>query len=152
MNLSTLSRLKMQLDCLPELLGSTSAEALRRRPISEKWSAHENLAHLLRHHEVMLQRIQRMLSEDGPQLDRYSAEEDPDWPACAALSPSIVIEKLRVSRERLITTIERLTPEQMARTGIHSRMGLLPLSAWLEFFILHEAHHLYLVFLLVHGA
>ena len=152
MNLSTLSRLKTQLDCLPEALGSASVEVLLRRSLPGKWSAHENLAHLVRHHEVMLQRIQRILSEDPPKLDRYSAEEDPDWPACAALSPGIAIERLRVSRERLIATIERLTPDQMARTGIHSRMGPLSLSAWLEFFLLHEAHHLYLVFLRVRGA
>jgi hypothetical protein len=35
-----------------------------------------------------------------------------------------------------------LTDEQLARIGMHTRLGELTLLQWLEFFLLHEAHHL----------
>jgi hypothetical protein len=151
-NPSQLSRLQNQLDSLPEVLGLATPEELSRWPASGKWSAHENLAHLLRHHQIMMERIRRILSEDAPQLERYSAEDDPEWPRYTALPTNAVLDQLRSHRKHLITLVEELTPEQMGRKGVHSRMGALPLSAWLEFFLVHEGHHLYLAFLRARGA
>lgn len=151
MNSSTTSRLKTQLDCLSDVLGSAPPQALSQRTASGKWSALENLAHLIRHHEIMLERIRRILDEDAPALDRYNAEEDPDWPRCAALPLAEILEQLQANRQRLIAIVDRLTPEQMSRTGIHARMGPMPLSTWLEFFLLHEGHHLYTTLLRARG-
>lgn len=152
MNSTTLSRLKTQLDCLPEIIGEANPEELRLRPPSGKWSAHENLAHLLRHHEIMIERIRKILSDDVTQLSRYSAEDDPEWPRYSALSTTEVVEQLRANRKRLVEMVEKLTPEQMRRVGVHARMGKMALSAWLEFFLLHEGHHLYIAFLRARGA
>jgi uncharacterized damage-inducible protein DinB len=152
MNPSTLSRLMNQLDGLPEVLGSAPPQALRRHPASGKWSAHENLAHLVRHHEIMLERVRRILAEDAPRLDPYRAEDDPEWPRYAALSTAEALNQLRTNRRRLIAAVEKLTPEEMSRTGVHTRMGPMALSTWLEFFLLHEAHHLYVALLRARGA
>jgi uncharacterized damage-inducible protein DinB len=148
----TASLLLNQLDSLPEILGAATAEDLCRRPASGKWSAHENLAHLLRLHEVMIERIRRILSEDEPTLDRYSAEGDPDWPRYVALPTNAVLDQLRSHRQRLVATVQELKPDQTGRLGVHSRMGPMPLSTWLEFFLVHEGHHLYLAFLRARGA
>lgn len=152
MNPSTLTRLRHQLDCLSDVLGSAAPDSLHDRPVSGKWSAHENLAHLVRVQDVMLSRVARILSEDSPRLDRYDAQSDPDWPRCAALSTDHVLEQLLTTRKRLIATIEKLSPGEMGRMGVHSRMGPMPLATWLEFFLVHEAHHLYLTFLRIRGA
>jgi hypothetical protein len=152
MNPYTLSRLVNQLDCLPDVLGSATPEALRQRPASGKWSAQENLAHLLRHHEITMQRVQRILFENAPRLEPYNADEDSDWPSYAAVDTSDLIERLRVTRNRLTALLQELTPEQMSRIGVHSRMGEMALSSWLEFFLVHEGRHLYLTFLRARGA
>lgn len=138
-----LARLRSQLDALPVVLGDGSEERLRRRPASGAWSAHENLAHVARHHEVMLERIERMLREDRPALSRYRAEEDPLWPAWVSRSPDDVMKALRLLRARLVARVESLSVEEAARIGVHSTFGPLPIAAWLDFFLLHEAHHLY---------
>src|SRR5579871_5231332 len=109
MSAGILSRLNTQLDCIPQVLASVPDQALRQRPASGKWSGHENLAHLLRHHEIMLERIRRIVSEDAPRLERYNADEDPEWPRYAALATADVLEQLRASRERLIATLEKLS-------------------------------------------
>ena len=36
-----------------------------------------------------------------------------------------------------------LTPEQLRRTGVHAKFGPMDVPRWLEFFLVHEAHHLY---------
>jgi len=46
------------------------------RPASGEWAARENLAHLARYHEVFINRIRGILTEDAPHLGRYRAEED----------------------------------------------------------------------------
>jgi len=139
------ARLRTQLDALPVAIGDASPERLQRRPSSGAWSAHENLAHLARHHEVMLERIERILAEERPPLPRYRAEEDPFWPAWQSRAPGDVLKALRELRASLVARAEFLSAEEAGRVGVHSAFGPLPLAAWLEFFLLHEAHHLYVV-------
>jgi uncharacterized damage-inducible protein DinB len=144
--LSVLGRLASQLEALPTVLGQAAAEELRRRPASGKWSVHENLAHLARHHDVFLQRLRRILDEASPVLPQYRAEDDPLWPQWAALPTDEVLARLQSLRAELVASVERLSEAELARTGVHSRFGPLSLAAWIEFFLVHEAHHLYTMF------
>ena len=142
---STLLRLETQLEVIPVLLGGTTPKAVLFRPPSGKWSAHENLAHLARHHEVFLERLSRILAENGPKLERYRAEDDSDWPDWSRLTTEEVLSRLRVFRTEIIHFIEGLSDEETNRVGIHPLFGEMSLSLWIEFFLLHEAHHLYVV-------
>jgi hypothetical protein len=143
---STLLRLRSQLDAIDVILDGVGEDALRRRPTSGKWSALENLAHLARHHEVFLDRVRRILVEDRPAFPRYRAEDDPDWSGWSDRPPADVRERLGESRRELIELVEALAPEDVARTAVHAVLGEMPLTLWIEFFLLHEAHHLYAVF------
>jgi DinB superfamily len=142
---SSSARLAGQLDCLPTLLEGANAEALRRRTRSGKWSVHENLAHLARHHAVVLDRVHRIMAEDRPALPRYAAEDDAEWPAWAALPTDEVLARLRRQRAELTALVGGLSDAQLARTAVHPTLGEMALPLWIEFFLLHEAHHLYVV-------
>jgi len=142
---SASARLATQLDSLRLLLGDTILAGITPRPASGKWSAHENLAHLARYHEVFLERLRCILSENAPRFARYRAEDDPEWPAWPARSPEEVIERLWALRSQLIAVVQGLGPQQMARTGVHPAFGEMNIPLWIEFFLLHEAHHLYAV-------
>jgi uncharacterized damage-inducible protein DinB len=135
-------RLLHQLDCLPVLIGTASPEKLEQCPDSGKWSAAQNLAHLARYHEIFFGRITRILAEERPEFQRYKAEEDDEWSSWMDLPFAQVAERLRQSRNHLIQVIERLDGSAFARTGIHPVFGEMTLLVWLEFFLLHEAHHL----------
>jgi len=143
---SSAARLATQLECLPALLEGVAPEALARRTRAGKWSVHENLAHLARHHAIVIERVKRILAEEGPALARYTAEDDPEWPAWAALPTTDVLAPLRTSRTELALLVTSLSDEQLARTGVHPAFGAMSLALWIEFFLVHEAHHLYLVF------
>jgi hypothetical protein len=90
-----------------------------------------------------------MLAEARPDLGRYRAESDADWPNWAALGLEDVLARLRRLRATLVERVEAMTPEQAARTGVHPVLGEMAIPLWLEFFLLHEAHHLYVVLGLV---
>jgi len=136
-------RLATQLDSLNLVLGNATPAALKTRPNSGKWSAHENLAHLVQHHHATMGRIRRILAEDRPQLPSYSAEKDPDWPALSAESTEEVRRKLLAARHEMLALTNGLSPEQSSRIGIHPALGPMTLAQWLDFFLIHEAHHLY---------
>jgi uncharacterized damage-inducible protein DinB len=135
--------LETQLESLPIILDGFSKEALDRRPIPDKWSARENLAHLARYNVMFLERIRRIRSEDGPLVTPYRAEQDPEWPQWAAKSTDVLLEQLRASRANIVATFETLSEAELMRTASHSRFGEMTLLEWMEFFLLHEAHHLF---------
>ena len=63
-NSTRLQRCETQLqDFLAETLRDVSTETLSVVKVPGKWSAHENLAHLARYHQVFLQRIDRILAK-----------------------------------------------------------------------------------------
>jgi hypothetical protein len=140
---STLLRLETQPNVIPLLLAGATPEATMTRPSSGQWSAHENLAHLARHQVVFLERLRRILSEPAPRLGRYLAEEDPDWPEWSRLSTEEVLGRHAAVRAEFIRLGKGLSQGDTSRVGIHPLFGEMSLDRWVEFFLLHEAHHLY---------
>jgi len=124
-------------------------ETLNAKPLAGKWSAHEQLAHLARYHQIFLQRIDRILSEQAPEFSRYRAEDDPDWPAWTSLPTPQLLVRISSMRAKLMARLRSLSDEDFERTGVHPKFGAMSLSLWLEFFLVHEAHHLYAVLQLV---
>jgi uncharacterized damage-inducible protein DinB len=147
---SRLQRCETQLqDFLATALPGVSTDALSRRPIPEKWSARENLAHLARYHQVFLERIERVLDESNPAFGRYRAEEDPEWPKWVDLPTDKVLAELASLRAKLIVKLRSLSEEDFRKTGTHPKFGEMSLALWLEFFLVHEGHHLLTVLGLV---
>jgi uncharacterized damage-inducible protein DinB len=142
---SQLVRLKTQLASVEVLFAGASPERIERRPASGKWSARENLAHIGRYHEIFLERVRRILAETSPQFARYRAEEDPGWQEWASKPREAVRSQLAALRLKLVERTEGLQASDYARVGIHSAFGEMTLSVWVEFFLVHEAHHLYVI-------
>src|SRR6185312_12396877 len=66
-NASRLQRCETQLqDFLAEALRGVQPDSLSATMIPGKWSAHQNLAHLARYHQIFLERINRILAEEAP--------------------------------------------------------------------------------------
>jgi uncharacterized damage-inducible protein DinB len=147
---SRLQRCETQLqDFLAVALSGISLDTLRASPVSDKWSAHEQLAHLARYHQIFLQRIDRILAEQAPEFPRYRAEDDPEWPAWKSLPTPQVLVRISSMRAKLIARLRSLSDEDFDRAGVHPKFGAMSLALWMEFFLVHEAHHLYAVLQLV---
>jgi len=149
-NQARLQRCETQLqDFLAVALSNVPLDSLSAKVVPGKWSAHEQLAHLARYHQIFLQRIDRILSEQAPEFPRYRAEEDPEWPAWSSLPAPQLLVRLSSMRAKLMARLRSLSDEDFERTGFHPKFGAMSLSLWLEFFLVHEAHHLYVVLQLV---
>jgi hypothetical protein len=146
-----LRRLETQLSALPTLLGGVPEKNLQTR-IGGRWSAAENVAHLGRYTDLTLERIERILAEDSPAFAPYRAEQDPEWPAWLARPLEDNLARLRWSRAALVARARSLTDADLARLGRHAQFGPLTLAAWLEFYLAHEGHHLYVIFKRARGA
>jgi uncharacterized damage-inducible protein DinB len=149
-NQARLQRCETQLhDFLSVALTGLPVDSLSAKVAPGKWSAHEQLAHIARYHQIFLERIDRILAEQAPEFPRYSAEQDPEWPAWSSLPAPQLLVRLSSMRAKLMARLQSLSEEDFERIGIHSRFGEMSLSLWLEFFLVHEAHHLYAVLQLV---
>ncbi len=145
---SLLERLEHGLDGLETLLGGSTSAQLKRRSLEGKWSAHQNLAHLGRYHEITLERLDRILSSsDTPRINRYRAEDDPEAASWFNMPTGGVLGEMREVRRVLFERCLRLTSSDLERLGLHPLFGPLSLRGWLEFFLVHEGHHLYLALL-----
>lgn len=137
------SRLTHQLASFLAWIASADPRDLAWTPPSGKWSALLNLAHIGRHHEVMRERLDRVLAEDNPSFPRYRETDDAGWSAWEALPAEETLRRLRERRDGFVSWLNGLSPDQWRRTGTHAKFGTMQVSHWLEFFLVHEAHHLY---------
>jgi hypothetical protein len=112
---------------------------------SGKWSATDNLAHLGRYHEVFAERLSRILAEEAPEFARYRADDDEEFAAWRAMPLDAMLERVRALRRTLTTRVEALTTDELDRVGVHPAFGRMRLRLWIEFFLMHEGHHLYVI-------
>jgi len=138
------SRLSSQLDAVATVLADAPEQAITARGTQGTWSAHDHIAHLARMHEVLLDRLRRILREDGPHLPEYRAEEDTEWPIWAALPTREVLTRLQALRGELLGVVRGLSEAQLRRRATHPTLGPLSVVGWLEAFCLHEGHHLHI--------
>jgi hypothetical protein len=143
--------LQHQHHSIREVIGDRPDSILRRSVIPGKWSAHANVAHLAAYQPVFIDRLQRIASESTPAFGRYVAEEDPSFPGYLERPTASLLEQIDVDRSRIGTLLIGADVSFLNRMASHPRFGLLTVTDWTEFFLLHEAHHLYTIYALVHA-
>lgn len=143
---SSLIRLQTQHQALQGLTHGLPVEDLTFRPDPDKWSIHENIAHLGRYQEIFLGRLHQILKQDIPRFAQYRAEWDEASSIWMNKSPDQVIDDLFAQRNLLCAEVEGLSPVSLAHRGVHAKLGIMDIPTWTEFFLLHEAHHLYTIF------
>ena len=142
-------RLDAQFSSWPAVLGDAPSSRLDRAPAPGKWCAREHLAHVTRMHGVCAARVRVILARESPLLPPYRAEKDPTWSQWRAMTVPELLGTAAGRRAGLIEAVRSLSDADLARIGVHANLGPLALSEWIEFFVVHEAHHLYAIFKLV---
>jgi len=148
---SLTDRLRNQHQALSEIIKNVDEQKLMHNPEPGKWSAYDNIVHLTIYQPIFIKRIKRILNEDRPAFNAYRADDDPDFIAGQKLPLVDLLRRLDNDRKEIYTLITGIPYEQLARTGAHPKYGNLSITDWAEFFLLHEAHHLFTIFKLVKG-
>jgi hypothetical protein len=144
------NRLQTQHKAIEAILSTVDEARLLLRPQPDKWNIHDNLAHLVRYQPVFTDRINQILLTEEPVFGRYKAEDDPGFEVCRALPTEVLLTQLDIDREYLYNLITKLTEAALNRIGMHKKYGRLTVLQWTEFFLLHEAHHIFTIFQLAH--
>jgi hypothetical protein len=143
--------LQYQHHTIREIIGGLPDSVLRREVNPGKWSAHANIAHLAAYQPVFLDRLQRINLESSPTFGRYVAEEDPLFPGYLNRSSEALLDQIDTDRAHILAIFTDGGETFLTKTATHPRFGLLTVTDWTEFFLLHEAHHLFTLYGLVHA-
>ncbi len=115
----------------------------RWRPAPEEWSANECLGHIIEADKRGFGgRIARILEQDG------IAEVGWDQIAVAAAradnrrSVAAILSEFQAGRDAGIGLVERLRPEELDRTAIHDRVGVVTIRDLLHEWVFHDRNHL----------
>lgn len=148
---SLIDRLRTQHQAIENILQPLEPARLLVRLQPDKWNILENVAHLGRYQLVFIERIHEILLTEDPTFGRYVAEEDPEFESWKSLPVAPLLGHIQTDRNTIYSLITNLTDAAQCRTGIHKKYGKLTVLQWTEFFLLHEAHHLYTIFQLAHA-
>jgi len=143
---SIVTRLEYQHKTLLELIDNLSDEGIRRQVITGKWSVFENIVHLQTYQHAFFHRIKQIQTEDKPNFSRYTAESDPLFHDNCLRNTSDIIQDLIKTRRIIAAYVLGLKDDALKRSGVHPVFGSMDIAYWMNFFLLHEAHHLFTIF------
>jgi uncharacterized damage-inducible protein DinB len=140
------TRLQYQHKSLLDILDGLSDEQIRMQLNPGKWSIFENIVHLQTYQHTFIHRIRKILDEENPVFDRYTAEADPLFHDNCTKSSREIMQDLLTIRKELSNSILAFKETDLVKEGTHPAYGKMNLVQWLNFFLLHEAHHLFTIF------
>lgn len=152
MPVSIFVRLQHQHETIAELCGPFSETQLKARSNPEKWSAFENIVHLAAYQLTFILRLDAILANEKPAFESYKAENDPKFHEYLLKNLEGLYDDINENRVIIIGQLEGLDTHQLNYFGFHPKFGRLTLIQWAEFFLLHEAHHLFTIFMLTRQA
>ena len=143
---SVSTRLQYQHKSLLDIIDGLTDEQIRRQVIPGKWSIFENIVHLQTYQHIFIHRMRQILEGNNPLFERYTAEADPLFLDNCHLSSRQIMQDLLTTRKETAAGILCFQDTDLDKTGIHPVYGTMNLLHWLNFFLLHEAHHLFTIF------
>lgn len=143
---SITTRLHYQHKVLMDIIDGFSDEQIRRNVIAGKWSVFENIVHLQTYQHIFSGRIKQILEENNPVFPRYSAEGDPIFLENCGKSSREIMQDLITTRKEMTASMPNIPATELSKTGVHPLYGQMNVLKWMNFFLLHEAHHLFTIF------
>jgi uncharacterized damage-inducible protein DinB len=139
-------RLNSQHLAIKELIKNLDEEFINRRPETGKWSIKENLVHIVSYHQVLLMRLDKIIKSDNPYFDRYTSDDDNNFIKLQKLTSEELLIHLEEERKKVTDFIFKLNKNELQTPATHQKLGKMNVVEWIEFFLLHEAHHIYTIF------
>jgi hypothetical protein len=147
---SLVSRLETQYQSIQLILSTIDSGRVGLRRSPEKWNIHDTVAHLVAYQQMYTDRVIQALSEEEPFFCKYDASKDSDFEYWRTNEMEHLLNQLASDRQKLIRLIGKLDADQLKRIGMHKKYGSHNIIQWTEFFLLHEAHHIYNIFQLAY--
>lgn len=140
------TRLQYQHKSLMDIIDGITDEDIRQPVIAGKWSIFEHIVHLQSYQHTFIDRVKQILENNNPSFPGYSAASDPLFKDNCQKYSREVMQDLITTRKEIAAGMLSFPEVDLAKTGIHPAFGQMTLLQWLNFFLLHEAHHLFAIF------
>ncbi|HKT80094.1 MAG TPA: DinB family protein [Vicinamibacterales bacterium] len=137
-----LSVLRETPETLERIINGVAPDRLRRAEAPGKWSIAQVLAHLADSDLVWGWRVRLILSQDRPTITGYDQDLWADRLGYAEADPRTSLETFRVLRRNNLALIERATPEDLKRAGVHSERGEESIELLIRLYAGHDLLHL----------
>jgi len=125
---------------LDDALAGITEEELDRPEADGEWTARQVVHHLADGEAMSYARLRRLVADDVPVIQGY------DEPTFAKrlhydrpIATSLAV--VRAVREASLELMAVMTPEDWAKTGIHSEHGTYSVDFWLEVYAQHVHEH-----------
>lgn len=127
---------------LAKLTRGKSPAKLRKRPVPDKWSASEILAHLADVEIVQSWRMRLILGAPGTPVQAF--DQDAWVTACHydKRDPRKSLEQFRILREANLALFKSLTPDQWKHHGMHAERGEESIQHIVRMLAGHDINHL----------
>jgi uncharacterized damage-inducible protein DinB len=140
------TRLQYQHKSLISMIDGLTDELIRLKVIPGKWSVFENIVHLQTYQHVFCDRVKKMVNENNPAFPRYMADTDPLFLDNCSRTTREIMGDMITTRKEMSNGRFSIKEEHLEKTGTHPVFGTMTIAQWLNFFLLHEAHHLFTIF------
>ena len=125
-----------------EILDRNDAD-LRTRPSPEIWSALEYAAHVSDVFNIFDQRLERMLSEDGPHYENWDQDVSAVEQRYDLADPRGVARSLARRADTVATRFASVSGDEWERPGFRSDGSAFTVESFARYFMHDPVHHLY---------
>lgn len=139
------TRLQYQHKTLVEIIDGLTEEQIRRQVIPGKWSIFEQIVHLQTYQHIFVERVKKILTDQSPVFERYTAEADPLFLDNCEKSFREIMQDMITTRKEMANEIMHFQEADFYKRGTHPLFGEINLQQWINFFLLHEGHHLFAI-------
>ena len=115
---------------------------VKRRPADDSWAIIEIVAHLADAEEMVVKRIERMLTEDDPSLPAYDPVDLAEARDYRSRDLSGELDRFESVRAAHTARLEGLDKAGWQRTGQHEEVGEITIEAMTAHMAAHDAVHL----------
>jgi uncharacterized damage-inducible protein DinB len=137
-----LAVLKDTLAALARAIDGLSAEQLHRAEAPGKWSISQVLQHLADSDLVWGWRLRLILAHDRPTITGYDQDLWADRLHYADADAAEALETFGILRRGNMKLIERATPDDLNRVGVHSERGEESVKHLIRLYAGHDLLHL----------
>ena len=123
-----------------QLLAAPSATV---RPEPTVWSALEYGAHVRDVHRLYLERLDLMLTQDGPRYQNWDQDETAIAERYHEQDPATVAGEVRAAAEAIATRFESVSGDQWERTGYRSDGAEFTVRSFARYFVHDPIHHVH---------
>lgn len=140
--LDPLEALESTASQLEELTRTLITKGLQNKPLPDKWTAVQILAHLAEAEIVWAYRFRKVLGANGQPIEGYDQNEWVKNSGYLQSDPHLALSVFQILRKANISLLRSLTLEQRTFFGIHSQRGKESIETMMKMMAGHDINHL----------